>query len=89
MGILGTAGAGGRGKLSEVEKKVTVSSICRRRLSVVMTRLSMADTVQAVSIITTSQMSYVLGCHLVHFENMLNKYNSTRPQSSSNKAMSA
>ena len=49
MGILGTAGAGGRGKLSEVEKKVTVSSMCRRRLGVIMTRLTMADTVQAVS----------------------------------------
>lgn len=48
MGIFGTAGAGGRGKLSEVEKKVTVSSMCRRRLGVVMTRLKMADTVQAV-----------------------------------------
>jgi U3 small nucleolar ribonucleoprotein protein IMP3 len=48
MGILGTAGAGGKGKLSEVEKKVTVSSMCRRRLGVVMTRLKMADTVQAV-----------------------------------------
>ena len=48
MGILGTAGAGGRGKLSEVENKVTVSSMCRRRLGVVMTRLKMADTVQAV-----------------------------------------
>ena len=47
MGILGTEGAGGRGKLSEVEKKVTVSSMCRRRLGVVMTRLKMADTVQA------------------------------------------
>ena len=48
MGFLGTAGAGGRGKLSEVEKKITVSSMCRRRLGVVMTRLRMADTVQAV-----------------------------------------
>ena len=48
MGILGTAGAGGKGKLSEVEKKVTVSSMCRRRLGVVMNRLKMADTVQAV-----------------------------------------
>ena len=47
IGILGTEGAGGRGKLSEVEKKVTVSSMCRRRLGVVMTRLKMADTVQA------------------------------------------
>ena len=49
MGILGTAGAGGgRGKLSEVEKKVSVSAVCRRRLGVVMTRLGMGDTVQAV-----------------------------------------
>ena len=48
MGFLSTAGAGGRGKLSEVEKKITVSSMCRRRLGVVMTRLKMADTVQAV-----------------------------------------
>ncbi|MCJ1484266.1 Small subunit (SSU) processome component [Schaereria dolodes] len=47
MGILGTVGATGRGKLSEVEKKVSVSSLCRRRLGVVMTRLKMADTVQA------------------------------------------
>ena len=33
MGILGAEGAGGRGKLSEVEHKVTVSSFCRRRLA--------------------------------------------------------
>ncbi|MCJ1295509.1 Small subunit (SSU) processome component [Xylographa carneopallida] len=49
MGILGTAGAGGLAKLSEVENKVTVSSMCRRRLGVVMTRLKMADTVQAAN----------------------------------------
>ena len=48
IGILSSEGAGGRGKLSEVEHKVTVSSFCRRRLGVVMTRLRMADTVQAV-----------------------------------------
>lgn len=46
MGILGTGG-GGRGKLSDVEHKVTVSAMARRRLGVVMTRLRMADTVQA------------------------------------------
>ncbi|KAI9724908.1 MAG: Small subunit (SSU) processome component [Candelaria pacifica] len=46
MGILGTGG-GGRGKLSEVERKVTVSAFCRRRLGVVMTRLRMCETVQA------------------------------------------
>lgn len=49
MGIIGTEGAGGRGKLSEVEKKVTVSSLCRRRLAVIMTRLHMADTIQAAT----------------------------------------
>lgn len=46
MGILG-AGGGGRGKLSDVENKITVSAFARRRLPVVMTRLRMADTVQA------------------------------------------
>ena len=34
-------------KLSEVERKLSVSRIARRRLGVVMTRLGMADTVQA------------------------------------------
>jgi U3 small nucleolar ribonucleoprotein protein IMP3 len=37
----------GRGKLSDVEHKVTVSAFCRRRLPVVMTRLKMADHVTA------------------------------------------
>ncbi|KAI9696145.1 MAG: Small subunit (SSU) processome component [Bogoriella megaspora] len=46
MGILGTGG-GGKGKLSDVEHKVTPSAMARRRLPVVMTRLRMADTVQA------------------------------------------
>jgi len=46
MGVLGTGG-GGRGKLSDVEHKVTVSAFARRRLPVVMTRLGMADNVQA------------------------------------------
>ncbi|KAF2102096.1 hypothetical protein NA57DRAFT_34359 [Rhizodiscina lignyota] len=46
MGILGTGG-GGRGKLSDVENKVTVSAFARRRLGVVMTRLRMAENVQA------------------------------------------
>ncbi|KAG7004420.1 hypothetical protein G7Y79_00025g057060 [Physcia stellaris] len=36
-------------KLSEVERKLSVSRFCRRRLSVVMTRLRMAETVQAAS----------------------------------------
>ncbi|KAK4953421.1 U3 small nucleolar ribonucleoprotein imp3 [Elasticomyces elasticus] len=48
MGILGTGG-GGKGKLSDVERKVTVSAFCRRRLGVVMTRLRMADTVSAAN----------------------------------------
>lgn len=34
-------------KLSEVERKVGVSRLARRRLGVVMTRLGMADTVQS------------------------------------------
>lgn len=46
MGIIGTGG-GGKGKLSDVEHKVTVSAMARRRLGVVMTRLGMADNVQA------------------------------------------
>lgn len=46
MGVIGSGG-GGRGKLSDVEHKVTVSAFARRRLGVVMTRLSMADTLQA------------------------------------------
>ena len=45
-GIVGTGG-GGRGKLRDVEHKATVSAFARRRLGVVMTRLRMADTVQA------------------------------------------
>jgi U3 small nucleolar ribonucleoprotein protein IMP3 len=48
MGILGTGG-GGKGKMSDVEHKVTVSAFARRRLPVVMTRLRMADTVQAAT----------------------------------------
>lgn len=48
MGILGTGG-GGKGKLSDVERKVTVSAFCRRRLGVVMTRLRMAETVTAAN----------------------------------------
>ena len=35
--------------LSDVPAKVTVSSLCRRRLPVVMTRLHMAETVQAAN----------------------------------------
>lgn len=48
MGILSTGGSG-KGKLSDVEHKVTVSAMARRRLGVVMTRLRMADTVQAAT----------------------------------------
>jgi U3 small nucleolar ribonucleoprotein protein IMP3 len=63
MGILGTGGGGyvvayiwnrletnsngSRGKLSDIEHKVTVSAFARRRLAVVMTRLRMSDHVQA------------------------------------------
>ncbi|GAB7366305.1 hypothetical protein MBLNU230_g8105t1 [Neophaeotheca triangularis] len=48
MGLLGVGG-GGRGKLSDVERKVTVSAFCRRRLAVVMTRLRMAENVTAAT----------------------------------------
>ncbi|PFH57038.1 hypothetical protein XA68_15597 [Ophiocordyceps unilateralis] len=44
MGVLS-----GRSKLSAVEKSVTVSAFARRRLPVVMTRLRMAQTVQAAT----------------------------------------
>lgn len=46
MGILPSTASG---KLSEVEKSVSVSAFCRRRLPVVMTRLHMAETVQAAT----------------------------------------
>jgi U3 small nucleolar ribonucleoprotein protein IMP3 len=42
MGILGT-----KSKLSQVEHGVTVSAFARRRLPVILTRLHMAETVQA------------------------------------------
>jgi U3 small nucleolar ribonucleoprotein protein IMP3 len=38
-----------KSKMSEVEKKLTVASICRRRLPVVMTRLRMAESVKAAT----------------------------------------
>lgn len=48
MGLLGIGG-GGKGKLSDVEHKITVSAFCRRRLGVVMTRLRMAENVSAAN----------------------------------------
>lgn len=48
MGLLGIGG-GGKGKLSEAEKKITVSAFCRRRLGVVMTRLRMAEHVSTAN----------------------------------------
>jgi U3 small nucleolar ribonucleoprotein protein IMP3 len=48
MGLLGVGGQG-KGKLSDVEKKITVSAFCRRRLGVVMTRLRMSETVSAAN----------------------------------------
>ncbi|CAI4215719.1 unnamed protein product [Parascedosporium putredinis] len=44
MGVLST-----KSKLSAVENAVTVSAFARRRLPVVMTRLRMAETVQAAT----------------------------------------
>lgn len=48
MGILGTGG-GGKGKLSDVENKISVSAFCRRRLAVQMQRLGMAEHLQAAT----------------------------------------
>ena len=45
LGILGTGGSG-KGLLSDVEHKVTVSAFCRRRLGVVMHRLGMAQNLE-------------------------------------------
>lgn len=45
MGIIGVGGEG-RGKLSDVENKVTVSAFARRRLPVVMVRLRMSENLQ-------------------------------------------
>lgn len=66
MGILGTGG-GGKGKLSDVEHKVTVSAFARRRLPVVMTRLRMADTVQAATkFIEQGELRYSYMPHMDH-----------------------
>lgn len=48
MGLLGIGGEG-KGKLSDVERKITVSAFCRRRLGVVMTRLRMSETVSTAN----------------------------------------
>lgn len=48
MGLLGIGG-GGKGKLSDVENKITVSAFCRRRLGVVMTRLRMSEQVSTAN----------------------------------------
>ncbi|CAK7267849.1 U3 small nucleolar ribonucleoprotein imp3 [Sporothrix epigloea] len=45
MGILGV-----KDKLSNVENKVTVSAFARRRLPIVMTRLHMAESIQAATV---------------------------------------
>ena len=38
-----------KSKMSEIENKLTVAAICRRRLPVVMTRLRMAESVKAAT----------------------------------------
>ena len=48
IGVLGSGG-GGRGKLSDLEHKITISAFARRRIPVVMTRLGMADHVPAAT----------------------------------------
>lgn len=40
-------------KISDIEGKVTVSALCRRRLAVVMCRLKMCETVSRVGVICT------------------------------------
>ncbi|VEU22766.1 DEKNAAC103826, partial [Brettanomyces naardenensis] len=40
MGVLATAS-----KISDLENKITVSALCRRRIAVVMCRMKMAETV--------------------------------------------
>jgi U3 small nucleolar ribonucleoprotein protein IMP3 len=47
MGILPSTAS--TSKLSEIEKSVTVSAFCRRRLPVVLTRLRMAETISAAT----------------------------------------
>ncbi|KAE8453851.1 Small subunit (SSU) processome component [Mollisiaceae sp. DMI_Dod_QoI] len=47
MGLLPSTASSA--KLSEVERHVSVSAFCRRRLPVIMTRLRMAETVQAAT----------------------------------------
>ncbi|KAI9826210.1 MAG: Small subunit (SSU) processome component [Phylliscum demangeonii] len=47
MAILGNGGGQGRGQLSDVETKVTVSAMARRRLPVVMMRLHMCENLTA------------------------------------------
>lgn len=37
------------GKMSDIEKKITVSAFCRRRLAVMVCRMKMAETVKMVS----------------------------------------
>ncbi len=55
-------GGGGKGKLSDIENKLTVSAFARRRLPVVMTRLKMGETVQAVRYFSIySVLFYFLG----------------------------
>lgn len=44
MGILDVTA-----KISDIESKITVSALCRRRLAVVMCRLKMCETVSKVS----------------------------------------
>jgi U3 small nucleolar ribonucleoprotein protein IMP3 len=72
MGILKQSREQGAG-LSKVEREVTVSALCRRRLAVFMVRSGMVETIKAVSlpctrgILETDEseclLIYFTGCH--------------------------
>jgi U3 small nucleolar ribonucleoprotein protein IMP3 len=55
MGILKQSREQGAG-LSKVEREVTVSALCRRRLAVFMVRSKMVETIKAVSDFSLSEL---------------------------------
>lgn len=71
MGILKQSREQGAG-LSKVEREVTVSAFCRRRLAVVMVRTGMVQTVKAVSFcsildegrISDRLLTLAVGCYV-------------------------
>lgn len=59
MGLLKQSREQGAG-LSRVEREVTVSAFCRRRLAVVMVRTGMVETIKAVCFSTLFFLSFGL-----------------------------